>query len=114
MELLEKFMVELQPLIINAVIVIVGALLGFLTRKIKEFLDVRIDANVQQQIHYVVTQAVLAVDEIAPHLKIKGEEKYKKAVEMATVELARYGVITSEEELYYMIHGILQEMRKGW
>lgn len=114
MEVLEKIMVELQPLIVNAIIVIVGGLLGVVVKKVSDFFDAKMEKDLQDKIFYVIKSAVLAVDEVAPDLKIKGKEKYKLAVGMISRELEDQGIMLSEEELYMMIHAILQQMKKEY
>lgn len=88
---------------------ILTAIFGFLGAKIKKYLDEKENAQI---IQHIVKTTVLAVEQM--YRDIKGEEKFRIALENITEILNRKGIVVTELELQMLIESCVSEFNEPW
>lgn len=103
-------MEAVQAAILNAIYVILTALVGILTRKFVEWMNAKGLSEKLIAKEESVKVAINAVEKIA--INEKGPEKKQMALEFLSTILAENGIKMSAEEMNIMIEGLLNEAEK--
>lgn len=103
-------MEAVQEAVLNAIFVILTALVGILTRKVVEWMNANGLSKKLLAKEESVKVAINAVEQIA--INEKGPEKKDMAIKFLATILEENGIKMTPEEMNIMIEGLLGEARK--
>lgn len=104
MELVKEIMMELQPLLLNALVVVIGALATWLGAKYRSVVNTK-------EKRAIVISTVNYVEQVAEALEIKKEEKFELAKSKALEWLNLKGFTISEVELEILIEEAVRNLK---
>ena len=107
--MIEQLMLELQPLIINAVITIVGAVATYIGIRVKALFEEKIDTEKKEKI---VEVSIRYINQIYKNLD--GPAKFEKAKEVILEQLNEKGLSITELELTVMIESTVNAFKDGY
>lgn len=102
----------MNELIVQIAEAVVPILIGWLLVKLVTLTDQYIGEAKRRRIIEIVENAVLAVEQVAPQLAIKGKEKLDLATEWASLELKRLGFKIEPEQIHVYIERVLEKLKQ--
>lgn len=103
MEFLQELLVELQPLLLNALIVVIGAVATWIGAQYRQVINTK-------EKRAIVVSTVNYVEQIAGTIGIKKEEKFELAKTKALEWLNLKGFTMSEVELEILIEEAVRKL----
>lgn len=103
-------MEELINQIMPYIMIILTAIAGYIAKKIKEFIDARIDKENQSKLMNFVKLTVDYVEQIG--IELKPEEKFELAKAKVLLWVNQKGITVSEAELEVLIEAFVHNLIK--
>ena len=107
--MLEQLMLELQPLVINAVITIVGTVATYIGIRIKALVEEKVNTEKKEKI---VELTIRYINQI--YKDLEGPAKFEKAKEVILEQLHEKGLEITELELAVMIESTVNAFKDGY
>ena len=106
---MEELMLELQPLIINAVITIVGAVATYVGVRLKSIFEEKVNTEQKKKI---VETTCRYVNQL--YKDLEGPAKFQKAKDVILQQLDAKGIIITELELDVLIESTVNSFKDGY
>nr|DAP80820.1 MAG TPA: holin [Caudoviricetes sp.] len=107
-------MEQIQTAILNSLLTILVAMIGFAFQWLKKFIDAKTDelkaktnAKDFELIQSIAKTVVGAVEQIANNVTLSSAEKFAKADELLTQELAKQGFTLTDEAKKTLIESVV-------
>lgn len=106
---MEELMLELQPLIINAVITVVGTVATYIGIKLKAIVEEKVNTEEKKKI---VETTCRYINQI--YKDLDGVSKFEKAKEVILEQLNQKGLTITELELTVLIESTVNSFKDGF